>query len=399
MKKVGIIGCGYWGKVLEKNLQNISNIKFISKKEEEYIPQLKNIDWVFIATPDQSHYSIVKKCLTQKVNVFCEKPLTLTYKESKSLYELANKKEVKLYCDDVFNYRKENIELQSFLNSNPNEFYIKWEKFSRTDYGSYIFSNFYNLAWHDLYLLYPFLKDKELLDIIPLDTENVLSFILKFSNIKINFLYDRQSKINRHKIGKIDFTNTSHNPLKEMLEKVLEGKVDFKYNKSQSLFVNSLLDKIKSKLFPRKIAVIGGGVFGCTIASNLSKEGINVDLFEKNSSIISQASYTNQYRIHRGYHYPRSKETALQSKIGSKTFQKNYPEIILNGEIEHYYGISSKDSLTNRNQYLKFMDDMELEYSIASLDIIKNTSLSLLVKVDELIFDPFILKKSCERIL
>ena len=67
MKKVGIIGCGYWGKVLEKNLQNISNIKFISKKEEEYIPQLKDIDWVFIATPDQSHYSIVKKCLTQKI--------------------------------------------------------------------------------------------------------------------------------------------------------------------------------------------------------------------------------------------------------------------------------------------------------------------------------------------
>ena len=369
MKKVGIIGCGYWGKILEKNLKDISNIKFISKLKKEYLPKLKSVDWVFIATPDQTHYTIVKECLNQNVNVFCEKPLTLTYKESKNLYKLANKKKLKLYCDDVFNYRKENKHLQDYLNTNPDEFYIKWEKFSRTDYGSYVFSNFYNLAWHDLYLLYPYLKNKKLKDIISLDTENTLNFILKYKDLKINFLYDRQSKINKHKIGKINFPETTNNPLKEMLKKVLSEEVDFNYNQSQSLFVNSLLDQIKPKLFPRKVAVIGGGIFGCTIASNLSKEGINVDLFEKNKSIISQASYSNQYRIHRGYHYPRSKETALQSKIGSKTFKKHYPEAILNGEIEHYYGISSKDSLTSSHQYLKFMDDMELEYSKSSLDL------------------------------
>lgn len=397
MKKVGIIGYGYWGKILEKNLQNISEIVFISKKEEEYTPQLKNIDWVFIATPDQTHYSVVKKCLNYNVNVFCEKPLTLTYKESKNLYKLSEEKKLKLYCDDVFNYRKENIKLQNYLNSNPSELYVKWEKFSRTDYGSYIFSNFYNLAWHDLYLLYPYLKNQELQDIISLDTENTLNFILKFKNLKINFLYDRQSKINKHKIGKVDFTNTSQNPLKEMIQKVLNEEVDFTYNKAQSLFVNHLLDKLKKSLFPRKIAVIGGGIFGCTIASNLSKEGINVDLFEKNSSLISQASHTNQYRIHKGYHYPRSKETAYQSKKGSKTFQKYYPETVINGEVEHYYGISSKDSLTSSSQYLNFMDEVGLEYSINNLNLIKKDSLSLLVKVDELIFDPFILKSSCEK--
>jgi hypothetical protein len=397
MKKVGIIGYGYWGKILEKNLQDISNITFISKKEQEYIPKLKNVDWVFISTPDQTHYSIVKKCLNQKVNVFCEKPLTLTYKESKILHELADKKGLKLYCDDVFNYRKENQKLKNFLNTDPNEFYVKWKKFSRTDYGKYVFSNFYNLAWHDLYLLYPYLEDKELKEIIPLDVKKTLNFTLKFSDVKIHFLYDRQSKLNKHEIGKIDFTTTSSNPLKEMLENVLEENVDFEYNKNQSLFVNSLIEKIKQKLFPEKIAVIGGGIFGCTIASNLSKEGINIDLFEKNNDILTQASHTNQYRIHRGYHYPRSKETALQSKIGAKTFQDYYPESVINNKIEHYYGISSTDSLTTPNQYLKFMDDMELEYSIESLNLIKKSSLSLLVKVNEYIFDPYVLKKSCRK--
>ena len=136
MKKIGIIGCGYWGKILQKNLKDISNIEFISKSKKEYFSKLKNVDWVFIATPDQTHYTIVKECLNQNVNIFCEKPLTLTYRESKDLYELANKKRLKLYCDDVFNYRKENKDLQDYLNTNPNEFHIKWEKFSRTDYGS-----------------------------------------------------------------------------------------------------------------------------------------------------------------------------------------------------------------------------------------------------------------------
>ena len=91
MKKIGIIGKGYWGKILEKNLYDISNIKFIVDSKTDYIPLLKGIDWIFVATPDQTHYNIVKKCLEQNVNVFCEKPLTLTYKESKSLYKLANK--------------------------------------------------------------------------------------------------------------------------------------------------------------------------------------------------------------------------------------------------------------------------------------------------------------------
>ena len=56
MKKVGIIGCGYWGKILKKNLKGISNIEFISKSKKEYLPRLKNVDWVFVATPDQTHY-------------------------------------------------------------------------------------------------------------------------------------------------------------------------------------------------------------------------------------------------------------------------------------------------------------------------------------------------------
>ena len=396
--KVGIIGCGYWGKILKDKLEDISDITFYSKNKTEYIPLLKDVEWVFIATPDQTHYNIVKQCLEANVNIFCEKPITLSYQESKELFDLADSKNLKLYSDDVFNYRKETKSLNNLFKTNPTSLNVSWEKSSRTDYGKYIFSNFYNLAWHDFYLLYPYLKDKKITNIYPLDTKNTLNFIIEFSDLKVNFLYDRQSNITQHKIENIDFThNKQQDSLTLMLKNLLDNNVDFELNKQQSLFTNKIIEKIQSTLFPKKVAVIGGGIFGCTIASNLSKEGINVNLFEKNNDVISQASLTNQYRIHKGYHYPRSKETALQSKKGAITFQKEYPETLINGEIEHYYCISSKDSLISPSQYINFMDEMGLEYKITTSDLIKKDSTSLIVKANELLFDPFIMKQSCNK--
>lgn len=399
---IGIIGCGYWGKILKEKLQDISNIIFFSKNESEYIPLLKNIDWVFIATPDQTHYKIVKQCLESGVNVFCEKPITLSYQETKELFELAEIKNLKLYSDDVFNFRKETKDLNSFFKTNPQNIKVNWEKPSRTDYGKYIFSNFYNLAWHDFYLLYPYIFNKKITNINSLDTKKKLHFTIEFSDIKIEFLYDRQSNITQHKISNIDFTHTllpkgQQDPLSIMLNNLLTNKVDFSLNKSQSLFTNKTIEQIQSVLFPKKVAVVGGGIFGCTIASNLSKEGINVDLYEKNNSIISQASFTNQYRIHKGYHYPRSKETAYQSKEGTISFQKEYPEAVINGDIDHYYCISSTDSLVSSSQYINFMDEVGLEYDISSLDVIKKDSVCLTVKVNELLFDPSILKNLCKK--
>ena len=400
--KVGIIGCGYWGNILQEKLKNLSHIVFFTKHKPEYTSKIENVDWVFIATPDQTHYNIVKQCLNKGVNVFCEKPTTLSYQETKNLFDLADSKNLKLYSDDVFNFRKENKKLKTFLKTNPQNIKVSWEKPSRTNYGKYIFSNFYNLAWHDFYLLYPYIFDKKITNIYSLDTKKTLHFIIEFSDTKIEFLYNRQSNITQHKISNIDFTHTvlpknQQDPLNIMLTKLLKGKVNFEENKLQSLFVNKIIEQVQSVLFPKKVAVVGGGIFGCTIASNLSKEGINVDLYEKNSDIISQASFTNQYRIHRGYHYPRSFETAIQSKKGAISFQQEYPETIIKGNVENYYCISSKDSFVSASQYIDFIKKVGLEYDITSLDLIKKGSTDLIIKVNESLFNPIALKKSCSN--
>ena len=61
-----------------------------------------------------------------------------------------------------------------------------------------------------------------------------------------------------------------------------------------------------------KIAVIGGGFFGSSIAIELKEKFNNfkIDLFEKKDDLLKGTSGKNQFRLHKGYHYPRSKETA-----------------------------------------------------------------------------------------
>ena len=76
-----------------------------------------------------------------------------------------------------------------------------------------------------------------------------------------------------------------------------------------------------------KIAIVGGGIFGITVAVKLAKSGHSIDLFEKNGDIMTAASGINQFRLHRGYHYPRSKETGEESLRGLPLFLKEYPKM------------------------------------------------------------------------
>lgn len=139
------------------------------------------------------------------------------------------------------------------------------------------------------------------------------------------------------------------------------------------------------------IAVIGGGIFGVSIAIKLSKY-FDVELFEKNNDILNAASGINQYRLHRGYHYPRSDETAKSSKKSEILFKEEFHEAI-SEKYEHYYCISKNHSLTNKQQYLDFCNKNNLEYEITDCKYVNNDETQLCLKVNENLFDPEILKK------
>lgn len=141
-----------------------------------------------------------------------------------------------------------------------------------------------------------------------------------------------------------------------------------------------------------KIAIVGAGIFGTTVAIKLAKNGFNVDLFEKGPDILQAASGINQYRLHRGYHYPRSAETALSSKKAESSFRAEYSEALLNSD-EHYYCIAKEKSKVSAKEFTDFCDKCELEYEEANLDFVNPDMIELIIKARESLIDPIFLKK------
>lgn len=110
----------------------------------------------------------------------------------------------------------------------------------------------------------------------------------------------------------------------------------------------------------KKIAVIGGGIFGVVTAINFAKHGFKTDLYEQNSDILMGATANSQNRLHLGLHYPRDLDTAIQSKLGFIRFREAFPAAI-NSNFPNYYSVSSKNSKVNEKEFLNFANKAGIE--------------------------------------
>jgi hypothetical protein len=146
------------------------------------------------------------------------------------------------------------------------------------------------------------------------------------------------------------------------------------------------------------ILVIGGGLFGCSAALELSKSGYDVTLIEQDSDIMNKASKCNHNRIHYGYHYPRSIETATQSLDGLLSFLIKYKEAIVTN-FPNYYAIALNQSNINSFEYENFCDQVGISYcsEYPSFNIMNPSLLENSYKVEEPIFDWEILKKLVKK--
>ncbi|MEK7176184.1 MAG: FAD-dependent oxidoreductase [Patescibacteria group bacterium] len=145
-----------------------------------------------------------------------------------------------------------------------------------------------------------------------------------------------------------------------------------------------------------KIVVVGAGIFGTTIAIKLAKVGYNVELFEKNNDILSAASGINQYRLHRGYHYPRSRETALSAKCSEESFRSEYGKAVLDHN-EHYYVLAKEKSLVSGEDFLKFCRECELEHEKVDLEHVHPHMAEFTIRGRESLLDPLKLKEIIEE--
>lgn len=123
--------------------------------------------------------------------------------------------------------------------------------------------------------------------------------------------------------------------------------------------------------------------------------GQRVALFEMGSELLQRASYSNQARVHNGYHYPRSLLTALRCRVNFPRFVADYAECIV-GDFEKYYAVGWAFSKVTAVQYRQFCDRVGVPIKPAPAHIRKLFNPDLVesvFSVHEVAFDPVKLKE------
>ena len=105
--------------------------------------------------------------------------------------------------------------------------------------------------------------------------------------------------------------------------------------------------------------VIGGGFYGSAIAIYLAKSrGLrNVVVVEREDGLLKRASHRNQARVHNGYHYPRSFNTAYRSRINFPNFLRDWPDAVTR-DFTTLYAIARRNSRVTARQFRRFCHEI-----------------------------------------
>jgi len=123
MVRVGVIGYGYWGPNIVRNLQSIDQARVVAicdtnpaalRRASQACPAVpvttepsevissRDVDVVAVVTPVWTHYELTKAALLEGKSVFVEKPFTSASQQAEELIELAERKNLKLMVDHTF---------------------------------------------------------------------------------------------------------------------------------------------------------------------------------------------------------------------------------------------------------------------------------------------------------
>ena len=126
----------------------------------------------------------------------------------------------------------------------------------------------------------------------------------------------------------------------------------------------------------KSICIVGGGFYGCYIAKKIKEnfKNINIEIYEKNRDLITGAGKNNQYRLHLGFHYPRSFETIKQTQEGSKIFINEFKSFISKPKKNIY--LIHKKSLINFTSYKNTFKKLKIhfkEMNLKNINFLKNS--------------------------
>lgn len=123
MIQVGVIGYGYWGPNIVRNLHGQDNIhvEMVCDKSQAALARVRKsypsvattsdpcevlrspqIDAVAVITPVWTHYELAKAALENGKHIFVEKPFTSSAAQAEELIELAERKKLTVMVDHTF---------------------------------------------------------------------------------------------------------------------------------------------------------------------------------------------------------------------------------------------------------------------------------------------------------
>lgn len=177
----GIIGLGYWGPNVLRNIIDVDSFKDIycydidqSKldKNKRRLPSIRlvnryndilnndDINCVFICTPPATHYQLAKDALLNNKNILIEKPMTVSVKEAEELIEISNKKSLKLMVGHTFEYSPAVEKIREIIGKGilGDIYFISMTRINLGIHRKDV-SVIWDLATHDLSILFSLIKE------------------------------------------------------------------------------------------------------------------------------------------------------------------------------------------------------------------------------------------------
>src|SRR5215813_4305507 len=131
--KVGVVGCGYWGRNLVRVFSEIGSLAAIHDSDPSRLAELCNgygvravqryedllasreIPSIVIAAPAADHFSLAKRALLAGKDVFVEKPLALRVEDGEELAELARRQSRILMVGHLLHYHPAIVRLNQLI--------------------------------------------------------------------------------------------------------------------------------------------------------------------------------------------------------------------------------------------------------------------------------------------
>lgn len=133
-QSVAVVGAGYWGRNLVRNFASLNSLgmvcdlspKVLDQVRSQYpsvkvtnsfwdVLECKEIEALVVATPAESHYSLVREALRAGKHVLVEKPMALRVEEGEELVELAQKAGVILMVGHLLEYHPAVVRMKELI--------------------------------------------------------------------------------------------------------------------------------------------------------------------------------------------------------------------------------------------------------------------------------------------